>query len=512
MRQFLFLAAFASATALIPVSAKALDTAAPLSDQSQSLQKLLADSGSHLQSGDFKRAIKSLRTLVNNAQFGSLPSDTQVLCYRLLAIALLNSNAPEEAYDALERARRVAGDATDYEYWRLRLAVAPRLRKHQDAVEALTVLASRFPDRIQEIDRSIVLSIVFFSNEIQDGKASKRKLLEALQSAPYSPQESGYSTESLSFELFEIYASKGETEKAATIAAALIEPDSLIRLRIDKRYNAYRQVTDEQIAAAYEAQLERHRDFANRNPTLLAGPDLIALDLNELDRSEEALRVIDEALYKHDHAPVNRKSYEDLGTRLNWALDTKSRILWQLGRHADAEQVLKMARDVSIAYGRDMVSQKINLGALYTALSRPNEALKEVGNIRVSQANLYGQMSAEGVRVCAYAQTRDTDKMNASLGLMLQNAKAAYKPLQTALLCAEDRDTLAKVIIDQLEDPDTRTYALMSVQTYLPQKNSTPVQMSRGAVWEKTLTRADVQAAILKHGEIISLPVRPLPY
>ncbi|MFP1130609.1 hypothetical protein [Asticcacaulis sp. W401b] len=317
MRQFLFVAALVGASALIPVSATALDTAARVSDQSQYLQKWLADADSHLQAGDFKKAIKSLRTIIDNAQFGSLPPDTQVLCYRLLSIALLNSNAPEEAYDALERARHVPGDATNYEYWRLRLAIAPRLKKHQDAVEALTVLASRFPHRIQEIDRNIVFSIVYSSNEIQDGKASKRRLLEALQSAHYTPQESGYSVESLSFELFEIYVSKGETEKAATVAAALIEPDSLIRLRIDKRYNAYRHVTDAQITAAYEAQLARHRDFAYRNPTLLAGPDLVALDLNDLDRPEEALKVIDEALNKHDRAPVNRKPYDDVATRLN---------------------------------------------------------------------------------------------------------------------------------------------------------------------------------------------------
>ncbi|ADU12058.1 hypothetical protein [Asticcacaulis excentricus] len=509
MRQFLLLSAFVGATALIPVSAKALDIAAPASDQSQYLQKLLSQAGAHIQSEDFYKAIKSLRTLIDNPQFGSLPSDTQVSCYRLLSIALLNSDKPEEAYDALERARRVPGDATNYEYWRLRLAIAPRLKKHQDAVEALTVLASRFPRRIQEIDRNIVYSIVNLSNEIQDRRASKRRLLEALLSAPYTPQETGYSVESLSFELFEIYTSEGDINKAATIAAAFVEPESLIKLRIDKRYIGYRQMTEAQIAAAYEAQLARHRDFANRNPTLLAGPELVAYDLNQLDRSEEALKVIDEALSKHDRAPVNRKPYDDLATRLNWTLDTKSRILWELERYAEAERVLRMARDVAVANGRDMVSQKINLAGLYTSLSRPNEALKEVGNVKVHQANLYGLMSMEGVKVCAYAQTGETDKMKASLAVMLQNAKAAYPPLQSALLCAEDSDTLAKVIIDKLEDPDTRTYALMDVQNYLQRKWSTPEPLARQDIWKKTLNRADVQASILKYGEIISLPIRP---
>lgn len=507
------LAGIALAIALTPVSVFAATAAhtTPVS-QPQTLESLFASLDRQLKAEQYGDANTSLLAITAHPQFSQLPSEVQLACYRLLALIQLDAGALDASYGSLLKAGNLPGEVLDSDYWHLRAKLALQLKKKTDAVSAMTALASRFPQELHTMDRHFITSIVRLSDEIEDGKVSKRKLLEALHAAVYTPQDSAYSAEWLFFDLFEIYVADKATEKATDIAAEMIEPENLIRFRIDKRYATYRQVTDAEIAAAFEAQLVRHRAFADSHPRLLAGPSLVAGDLDNLARSEEGLKLIDEALAKIAAAPKDKPAYDDLADQHNWALDTKYRLLTQLGRYAEAEQALKQGRDAAIAAGDDLVSQKINLGGFYNVLGRPQEALKEVADIKPEHASIYGQMSAEEVRACAYAQTGETTKLKASLDLMLKNAKDAYWPLETALLCAGESDTLAKVIIAQIEDPDTRTGALMNIQTYLPDGHPTPAEAAREALRQKTLARADLQAAVRKHGEIASLPVRRFPY
>jgi tetratricopeptide (TPR) repeat protein len=506
-------AGIALAIALTPVSGfGATATHTTTVSQPQTLESLFASFDRQIKAEQWDDANTSLLAITAHPQFGQLPAEVQLVCYRLLALIQLDADSLDASYSTLLKAGTLPSEVLDADYWRLRASVAARLKKKADAVSAMTALASRFPQELHTMDRGFIASMVRLGDEIEDGKAAKRKLLEALRAAVYTPQDSANSAEWLLFDLFEIYVADKATEKATDLAAELIEPESLIRLRVDKRYGAFRKVTDADIATAFEAQLARHRAFALSHPRLLAGPTVLAIDLDNLARSEEGLNLIDDALTRIAAAPKDKPSYDDLADQHNWALDTKYRLLANLGRYAEAEQALKDGRDIALAAGDDTVSQKINLGGFFNVLGRPSDALNEVADIKPEQASLYGQMSAEEVRACAYAQTGETTKLKTSLELMLKNAKAAYAPLETALLCAGDSERLAKVIIARLEDPDTRADALVNIQTYLPDGHPTPLQIARETIRKKTLSRADVQATIAKYGEIISLPVRVYPY
>lgn len=513
MNRILGLAGIALAIALTPVSGFGATAAhtTPVS-QPQTLESLFASFDRQVKAEQWEDANTSLLAITAHPQFNELPPGVQLVCYRLLALIQLDDGSLDASYGTLLKAGNLPTDVLDADYWRLRASVAARLKKKADAVSAMTALATRFPQELHTMERGFIASMVRLGDEIEDGKAAKRKLLEALRAAVYTPQDSAYTAEWVLFDLFEIYVADKATEKANDLAAELIEPENLIRLRIDKRYSGFRKITDADIATAFEAQLARHRAFALSHPRLLAGPTVLASDLDNLARSEEGLKLVDDALTRIAAAPKDKPVYDDLADQHNWALDTKYRLLANLGRYAEAEQALKDGRDIALAAGDDVVSQKINLGGFYNVLGRPSEALKEVADINPEQASLYGQMSAEEVRACAYAQMGETAKLKTSLELMLKNVKAAYAPLETALLCTGDSERLAKVIIGRLENPDTRADALVSVQTFLPDGQPTPLQTARENIRQKTLAREDVQASIAKFGEIISLPVRVYPY
>lgn len=172
------------------------------------------------------------------------------------------------------------------------------------------------------------------------------------------------------------------------------------------------------------------------------------------------------------------------------------------------------AHEISRQNQSDMVSHKINLGGFHNSLARPKDALKAVSHIADKDASTYGQMSAEEVRACAYAQMGDSAKLKASLDKMMapENAKIGYRPLETALLCAKESDRLAQFIIARLDDPKTRNSALMGLQTYLPTPGATAQDKVLATRQAAVIARDDIQAAVKKYGRIISIPTQPPNY
>ncbi|ESQ78611.1 hypothetical protein [Asticcacaulis sp. YBE204] len=504
IRTFLPLA-LAMAALATPVTAAPAAPAGPETIETDfaSMYRLMMQAADETTKGDNARAVDTLKAVIRHPRFVDLPLESQFATFHALALSLYANGATQEAYDRLLQAGVIAPALRDADYWFALADICSQMGKEEEALDAVIVVAQKWPDAVSATESEYVFSLLTRAKALDDGGARRLKLLEALYAGKYTSENPFMLAEGLWFDLFEIYVQKGEREKATALAKDFIEVGSLVRLHIDNRYTAFRAAARPDLNAAVDASIKRAKMRAEAHPALIEGANTYALELVDANRPAEALKVIDAALKT---AEVSPPSFTDVEEHLNWALDARNYILGKLGRWKDAETAQIKARDYALSKDMDVVSQKLNLGSFYYQQGKPDLALEEVAGVDLTQTSPYGIMVAEEIRACAYAQKGETEKLKASLDFMKGQAKDGYAPLRSALLCANDQDALAALIVAKLDDPDTRSDTLIDVQTYLPEPAPTPYMAELDARRAKIIARPDVQAAVAKYGVILSIP------
>ncbi|MDC7685145.1 hypothetical protein PQU92_17820 [Asticcacaulis sp. BYS171W] len=468
-----------------------------------SLTRLMTQASEQLDKGDTEGAADTLLAVIRHPRFADLPPDGHYATFAALALTLYANGQTQEAYDRMKQAGLAAPALRDADYWFGMADICSELNREEEALDAIIIVAQKWPEPFRALESEYVFSLLTRAKALDDGGARRLKLLEAMYAGKYVPENPFMLAEGLWFDLFDIYVNKGETEKAAALARTFVEFSSLVRIRIDHRYAAFRAAAPLDLSGAVAQSVQRARARTEAHPDLIEGVNFYALELLDANRPAEALKVIDAALKKAQGA---KPPFTDLDEHLNWALDARNSILGKLGRWKEAEAAQVKARDHALAKGEDIVSQKINLGGFYYLQGKPDLALEEVAGVDLTQTSPYGIMAAEEVRACAYAQKGEPDKLKASLDFMKGQAKDGYGPLRSALLCANDQDALAALIVAKLDDPDTRADTLIDVQTYLPEPAPTPIMAELDARRAHVIARPDVQAAVAKYGIILSLP------
>ena len=79
--------------------------------------------------------------------------------------------------------------------------------------------------------------------------------------------------------------------------------------------------------------------------------------------------------------------------------------------------------------------------------------------------------------------------------------------LMSGLMCAGDLDAASQQYLAQLDDPERRSGALATAQTWLQPAHQTEVQVKIHALWRTLLARPEVRAAIAKYGFVNSYPL-----
>lgn len=454
--------------------------------------------------GDFAGAAESVQSAVDSPAFPQMDADARFSTLYLLAMTELYSDQAQKAYDHMVEASRLSPDSRDGDYWLLLCDITLALDKDEEATDALTTVATTYPDALKGSSSDLVYRVTNAADRLKDDNMRYQRLLIALRAANWTPENPFWTAEDLWFDLFSIYAGKGDEARARELLAGFTEPGSIMKLQVEKRYAAFAPADTDAYPKALDHALETTRALAAAHPDRIQGPVAMAEQLMEINRLPEALKILDDALAKIDAAPKDKPAFTDLDDYLNWTYDQQSRVLRLMGHGDDAVAALRKGRDT----GSDgQVSQRINLADLLGELGRPQDALAEVKDMTEEGSSPYGIMSAEEARVCAYAQTSDKTGLDKSLTYMRAHADDGQAPLQSALLCVNDLDGLAKSIIAQLDDPDQRSIALSDLQTYLPEPAL--------SVWAKTLqarraellARADLKAAIARYGVIRSYPI-----
>lgn len=345
------------------------------------------------------------------------------------------------------------------------------------------------------------------ANDVDPSGARALRIHDTLAALPFASSEGG-TDDGLRTDHAMLLIAAGQVDRARERVSTVTDPQQILIMRVDRRFHALQQdrrtARRHDVRAAAAADLTRTRARAEAAAANLHGFLEVAQALRVLGRREEALAILDQHISRAQ-APGGG-GYEDTADSLNWLLNERAYVLYDLDRADEAQE----AFGLSIAVGEDgnpSVSQVINFASMLVAQQRPRDALEVVRT--TGDASPYGNMWMAAVRACAAAQLGDSALQETSMAFLREHAEDNYAAITRASLCVNDLDAAAALYIARLADPDTRKAALLALQRYQPSPGSSlpndPILQAR---LNQVRDRADVQAAVGAVGSIEDVPLR----
>jgi tetratricopeptide (TPR) repeat protein len=294
--------------------------------------------------------------------------------------------------------------------------------------------------------------------------------------------------------------------EAKQVALRVTQPSVLISMRADKRFDAITKSSSDHfdIDKAVDRNIADFRDIVRQSPRNL--PSLIELTyaLLKARRYDEVLSLTETVMEKANLRGTGTSAYDDVADNLIWILNNRAIALGGAGRRdEELELLIRAARRPE--HGESNVSQAINLGELYCELGRPNDALFAI--LDVGKTSPYGQSQLETVHLCAALQLNDKDAETSALNYLKEHQSDSPRTYESALMIAGDSDGAAKLLIQRLNDPSTRSDALKDAQIYQdPTDLSWPLKARER--FRSVVNREDVQKTLNKVGRIESYNLR----
>ncbi|WGS53059.1 hypothetical protein LFL96_33350 [Paraburkholderia sp. D15] len=478
--------------------------------------RTLGDARAKLSIGDYKGAEVDLRAFLGSPDIDRAPPRLRFAAYLGLSICQNANGESQGVYESVSRAGDVAPELRNFEYWQMLMAAAVTTGHNYVAAEALSAALRADPVKAQRIDIGLMWTIMDATHEMNDGGYHRHLLQAALWQAAYRPDDAAQRAGLQSFwaELFEYDVDHGETAQAQSYLTAIVDPYQIVRLRADNRYR--QALPGDSRYADNDVMNRGYLDYLRRQaadqPRSIAARQLLAEALRNSGAPVESLAVIDASIEKINRAPADRPPFDDLTDNLRWMLDARAKALSRLGRWNEALSAAQAARDEANRQKKDLASQTINLGEMLNRLDRPREALRAVRGLDQNTASEYGMTEFAQVKVCAYAQMGEKAKARAAVDALLVNSNLDPESVRSALLCIDDEDRLAQVIVGRLDDPLTRNYELAADQAYAPTPNPTPFLATMAHRLNTVLHRPDVRAALSRYGVVESYPLTSPDY
>jgi hypothetical protein len=469
----------------------------------------IQDAQQKLANGDFTGCYEVLKPVMAGKGLSQLEPALQRAAWYIFGVAATqNSNKMDEAHDAFRRSSVLEG-AVGLD-WYMRLMTASAREDKDDAVLAATTLAEDYPVTLSQVTDSGMAWLVASAKDVPRGDTRRFALLDALLAADWKPK-SPYMDWSMQWSQHAAQLlDRGDATRAAEAAKRVTMPIPLIGMRADNRFAPVLKSSPGlfDIKAAYARRIERAQARVAADSTSLEAANQLVAALLSADRPAEGLKVVDDALAKALPADGATSSYKDVES-VNLTLNLRAEVLFALRRDDEGLAVLARAARRP-EKGRLNVSQTLNLAGQQMITGHLDEALETVAEVTTSDASAYGKMVQQSLRACIAAQKGDKDGVARLLEAMRKTQDDGPRMMMSALVCADDQDAAARLLIGRLADPDTRLEALSEVQNYPERSDLTAfekVLRARGLAIE---TRPDVQAAIAAVGQRTERP--PYPY
>jgi hypothetical protein len=444
------------------------------------------------------KAQAALQAVIDDEEFGSLPSDTQ---YHVLGTAgrvFADHGQLERGYEYLVRA--AAMPQSNFEDLLARVRVAAKLDNKPETVSSLTSIAQRYPERIGSLNTKWVAAVVRQARQLPTGQ--RLALFRSLYAAHWKLQwnlEPSY----LWVELTGLLLENGEHEAAVDVSTHVTGAYDLIAMRVDRRFDSIVAAHPAQfdLEAAAARELEELKSASEQAPRSLALKEEVISTLRRQQHYAASLAAADSLIAELRSTNSPETAYEDYERANPWILNEREIALERVGRWDDAVAQLAAASLLPEDHAGN-ISQIINLAQLYCDLSRPKEALQTLGRLE-AKPSPYGVMQVEYVKLDAAALSGDKNQMALSLQFLEDHRADAPNTYEDAQVLVNDPDRAARFLIERLQDVNQRAAALLSVQTYGPWRK-TPRMLQFDGRRRAMLARTDVQGAILKVGRVES--------
>lgn len=458
----------------------------------------------HMEADDAVAADATIKRLIASPGFAQMQPLERYSGHMLhAAIAARNDDWPR-AHKAMIEA--TAWPGAEPVAWEMRRYAAEMAEDKADVVRALTSVARLYPDQLDSYSHRYIASQAGLAEDLDERGELQFQFIDALFDADFDPRPL-IEPSTLWTTLAQGLLERGNTDRALKVAEKVTWPESVARMRVDRRFDPIVQDRLDRfdVLKAAEAMLEARRRAMAEAPRQLALVNGYADALMDLGRAEQALALIDEALAKAAPADGGKAAYDDL-EHLNWTLNSRATALGLLARDDEAVDALRRAARRPEG-GRMNVSQAINLAQTLVQAGRPREALEAVSDITSRDASAYGWVASQSARACAHAELGDMAAAREVVADLRSRLADGESALQRALACMDDQESAAALLIQRLEDPKTRGAALMWVQSRPEQPGPTAVDLKHRAHRRALLSRPDVRAAIDKVGRIEELPI-----
>jgi tetratricopeptide (TPR) repeat protein len=378
-------------------------------------------------------------------------------------------------------------------------------RQPSAVVDDLVAISYTSPEVLLGIDLQSIHYLLRRVRRVDESGDLELRIHEALARARWRSPYPSFDDD-LRVDYARILLERGRMDAARDVLATVVDPEALVTVRIQRQFDVLRQDSAFEahldLEKSIEASIARARTLADSNPRSLAAVDNLALVLGMTGRWEESLSILDPAIRKFE---VDPQAFDDGEASISSVLENRGSALYAIGRFDEGRASYGDAA-AKLEAGRPNVSNMINYGAVLVSEGRGADALALLPQI--GAASYYGKGWIEAIRSCASVQVGD-DAGVRKAGRYLKSHKIHNESaLLKSLMCTNDLDGAAELMIRRLADPSSRENALLTLQRFPRTKlDETPFMASMLERIEVLRGREDVVRAVEAVGRIETIPV-----
>ena len=466
------------------------------------MRESMSEAVKQVADGALAEAYPRLTAIIRCRQFDQFDSEARHSVLALGGFVAIDLGKVAEGHELLVRSSTMPeGDADD---WIGRMDAARRLDFRQDAIESLTQVGRRWPQRLAGLNFRVVYEIVGYARLLPASDSAMHGLLDSLFAAAWTLPD-GIEPSFLWRDLAVIELDRQEFGRAQEVVNRVQSPHAVVSMRIDRRFDRLREILPVRfdVEAAVSSELALLDEIVGRSPRSLDALVQLTYALLDAGRYGDVLEISSNVMRQIEVASNANAPYDDMENWI-WILDNRARALVAVQRWNEAEALLRTAAR-NRENGSQNVSHVINLAWFYAEAGRGEEALatlQEVG----PEMSPYGFMQMHGARHAAALQNGNGAIAEESFDYLRNHRDDSLKTWQWALVRADRLEEAAALLIERLHDPVQRGDALRELQDY-----ADPVPASQRALWNarwrEIRSREDVRGAIDAVGRIESFPI-----
>jgi hypothetical protein len=432
---------------------------------------------------------------------GLEPPQQVALLWQVAACAMTS----RQFATALDVADRIlAIDPDMFVAHRIRLYAGMIEERHETALDALQVMARTDPDVLRAFEIENVSSVLRAAGDLDATGDRKLAVYEALAGVGYMPPPPA-TDEFLRVGHARLLLERGRIDEARARLAPVEDVDFLVAMRIERLFDPLRGDPSFEarldLAAAMERDLARSQASMKEHPGLLQAVYRHLQNLDKAQRDEEAVGLAQATLARLHAEP---QAYSDAGEYEPWILNQLGYLLYGLGRAQEGAAMLGAGARLE-ERSQPNVSQVINLAGYLVREGRGADALALLGQVR--RASPYGRAWIESLRSCCGVLTGDEPMRAEGLAYLQEHVDDNPPALMRALLCSDDAEGAAALMIRRLGNPEWRSSAILALQrTLATGTEALAFQKLLSERFDRLRSRADVLQALEPVGRLETIP------